>query len=112
MPSQTDAQYARQIASIQEELAQLQASTRIVTTPAEMEELEREIRVLTDRLAAAILGQRVQVSLNSEQVQEKERTMIKNHPQRLKSEGKKISHNSKSIRSQSQPGSALLSPQL
>ena len=50
--------------------------------------LEREIRQLTDRLAGAILGQKVQRSLDSEASQETEEELIKKHPQRLKSEGK------------------------
>lgn len=98
MSSQPESQYSRQIASIEDELAELQSSTRIVTTPEEMEALEREIRVLTDRLAAAILGQKVQASLDSDEMAESERELIKNHPKRMKSEGKKRSHNSHNIR--------------
>lgn len=98
MPSQTDAQYERQIANIQDELAQLQASTRIVTTPQEMEQLEREIRLLTDRLAAAMLGQKVQASLDSDEMAEAEAKLIQDYPQRMKSEGKKRSHSSHVLR--------------
>ena len=94
----TESRYTRQIAAIQRELADLQASSRIVTNPKELEELEREIRQLTDRLAAAILGQKVQASLDSEEMQEAESNLIKNHPKRLKSEGKKISYNSDPVR--------------
>ena len=57
MSDQTESRYGRQIASIQQELSKMQASSRIVTSPNELEELEREIRQLTDVLAAAILGQ-------------------------------------------------------
>lgn len=98
MPSQLDEQYARRIAEIHDELAQLQASTGMVSTPDEMESLEREIRVLTDRLAAALLGQKVQASLDSEEMTEAERKLIKKHPQRMKSEGKKRSHRSDNVR--------------
>ena len=98
MSEQSGSQYARQIATIQQELVEMQASSRIVTSPGELEELEREIRQLTDRLAAAILGQKVQISLDSEEGQEAEQTLTKNHPQRLKSEGKKIRHNSDLVR--------------
>jgi len=98
MSDQPKSQYARQIATIHQELAEMQASSRIVTNPKELEELEREIRQLTDRLAAAILGQTVQRSLDSEEGQDAERTMIKNHPKRLKSEGKKIRHHSDRVR--------------
>lgn len=98
MPSQPEKQYARQIASIQEELAQLHSSSRIVTTPEEMEALEREIRVLTDRLAAALLGEKVQASLDSDEMTEAEGKLIENHPKRMKSEGKKRSHRSHNVR--------------
>lgn len=98
MSEQSESRYARQIASIHQELAEMQASSQIVTSPKELEDLEHEIRQVTDRLAAAILGQRVQRSLDSEESQEAERTVIKSHPQRLKSEGKKIRHNSDLVR--------------
>jgi len=98
MSEQTESRYARQIATIQQELAEMQASSRIVTSSEELAELEHEIRQITDRLAGAILGQKVQRSLDSEEGQEAEQTMIKNHPQRLKSEGKKIRHNSDLVR--------------
>ena len=98
MPNQTDKQYARQIAAIQHELVHLQTSSRIVTTPEEMKQLEREIRVLTDRLAAALLGEKVQASLDSDEMTEAEGKLIQDHPKRLKSEGKKRSHRSHSVR--------------
>ena len=98
MTDQTESRYARQMATIHQELAEMQASSRIVTSPEELEELEREIRQLTDRLAAAMLGQKVQRSLDSEEGQDAERTLIRNHPQRLKSEGKKIRDNSDLVR--------------
>lgn len=98
MSSQTEAQYERQIASIQDELMELHKSSRIVTTPQEMEQLEREIRMLTDRLAAAMLGQKVQASLDSDEMTEAEAKLIQDHPQRLKSEGKKRSRNSHVLR--------------
>jgi hypothetical protein len=98
MSEQSESRYSRQIATIQQELSKMQASSRIVTSPQELEELEREIRQLTDRLAAAILGQRVQGSLDSEAGQEAEQELIKKHPQRLKSEGKKTRHNSDLVR--------------
>jgi len=72
MSDQTESRYGRQIASIQQELSKMQASSRIVTSPNELEELEREIRQLTDGLAAAILGQKVQTSVDSEAGQEAE----------------------------------------
>lgn len=98
MSGASESQYTRQIAAIQQELAEMQASSRIVTTPEELESLEHEIQRLTNRLAAAILGQTLQNSLDSEAQQEAEQKLVKTHPQRLRSEGKKICHNSDRLR--------------
>jgi hypothetical protein len=98
MSSQADDLYDRQIAVIQKELTQLQVSARIVTNAEELEQLEHEIREITDRLAAALLGQKVQTSLDSDEMSEAEGTLIENHPKRLKSEGKKSSRRSHFVR--------------
>ena len=83
--------YERQIEEIQQEIASLQKSQRIVTTPQELESLEREIRTLTERLGNALLGEKVQASLDSDELSEAEQELVKQHPKRLKSEGKKTS---------------------
>jgi hypothetical protein len=62
-----------------------------VTTPQELESLEREIRELTERLGNALLGEKVQASLDSDKLSEPEQGLVKQHPKRLKSEGKKTS---------------------
>ena len=62
MQSNTEREYASHIERIQSELADLQKNRRIVTTPAGLEQLEHDIRRLTDRLAAAILGQKCQIA--------------------------------------------------
>ena len=98
MSSQADDQYRRQIASIQNELTQLQTSARIVTNAEELAQLEHEIREITDRLAAALLGQKVQASLDSDEMSGAEEAMIEKHPKRLKSEGKKSSRRPHIIR--------------
>lgn len=94
----SESQYTRQISTIQQELAKMQASSRVVTTPEELETLEHEIHHLTNRLAAAILGQTLQRSLDSDENQKSEQKMVKEHPQRLRSEGKKICQNSDRVR--------------
>ena len=45
----------------------------------------------SQHLAAALLGQKVQASLDSDEMSEAEEAMIEKHPKRLKSEGKKSS---------------------
>jgi hypothetical protein len=83
--------YERQIEEIQQEIVALQKSRRIVTTPQELESLEREIRELTERLGNALLGEKMQASLDSDEMSEAEQELVKQHPKRLKSEGKKTS---------------------
>ena len=109
MQGSSNDRYSREIASIQQELTELQASGRIVTGPEELERLEHEIRQLTDRLAAALLGQKVQASLDSDEMAEAEQQLIKDHPQRLKSEGKKRGYNSHVVRKRAEAVGALLS---
>jgi len=69
-------------------LEQLRKNKRLVTTPEELETLEREIRALTDQLASLILGQKLQESLDSEESCEAEKVLVKSWPARLKNEGK------------------------
>lgn len=85
----TSSRYERQIEEIQQEIALLQKSRRIVTTAQELEALEREIRTLTERLGNALLGEKVQASLDSDELSGAEQALVKQHPKRLKSEGKK-----------------------
>ena len=91
MSSQADDLYGLQIASIQSELTQLQTSARIVTNAEELIQLEHEIHEITNRLAAALLGQKMQASLDSDEMSEAEEAMIEKHPKRMKSEGEKNS---------------------
>jgi len=70
------------------ELEQLRKNKRLVTTPEELEALEREIRALTDQLASLILGHKLQESLDSEKSRKAEKNLVKSWPARLKNEGK------------------------
>lgn len=75
--------------SIYQELSELETSRRLVITAQELEELEQEIRELTNRLAACLLGQKVQESLDAEEMATSEKAFIRHHPKRLKSDGKR-----------------------
>jgi len=98
MPTQANERHERQIAQIQNELTQLQASMRIVMNSEELMALEHEIHEITNRLAAALLEQKVQASLDSDEMTEAEKAMIEKHPKRLRSEGKKISRRTHIVR--------------
>jgi len=62
-----------QLDKVMQKIDSLQKSTRIVTTPEELEALEREIRQLTDRLASLLLKQKLQASLDSEKMEQGEK---------------------------------------
>ena len=85
-------EYELEIQKIYEQLAWLQQEDRIVTNAEELEELEREIRRLTDQLGSLLLGKKVQESLDSPEGEAAEKELVKSIPKRLKSEGKKAVH--------------------
>ena len=72
---------------VMKEIEELQGKKIIVGNTEELEELEKEIQGLMDRLGACILEQKVQESLESSEMQDEEEGLIKNHPKRWKSEG-------------------------
>ena len=97
MPTADD-RHKRRIAQIQNELTQLRASARIVMNAEELMALEHEIHEITNRLAAALLEEKVQTSLDSDEMKEAEKATIEKQPKRLKSEGKKISRRTHIVR--------------
>ena len=80
--------YEIEVAQIQQKIEELQKSIRIVTSPVELESLEKEIQLLVNELGNALLGQKVQESVESETMSEAEKALIADHPQRFKREKK------------------------
>lgn len=68
-------------------LQELEQGNYPLHTPEELEALEREICGYTDQLAALLLQQHLQASLDSAEHQEHEAELIRSWPGRLKSEG-------------------------
>ena len=64
-----DTDYARRIQEALHELHQLQQTPRLVTSPDELEALEREIRQHTDRLGSLLVGHHLQQALDSAAMQ-------------------------------------------
>ena len=62
--------YEVEVAQIQKKIEELQKSSRVVTSPFELESLENEIELLVNELGNALLGQKVQESLDSETTSE------------------------------------------
>lgn len=81
--------YDGAIDKVYEQLVELQQAVRRVTNAEDLEELEREIRQQTNRLGSLLLGQKTQAALDSAEGEAAEQELVKNIPQRLKSEGKK-----------------------
>jgi len=80
--------YEIEVAKIQQKIEELQKSIRIVTSPIELESLEKEIQLLVNELGNALLGQKLQESIESETMSEGEKALIADHPQRFKREKK------------------------
>ena len=60
-----DTDYPRDIQEVLDELQQLQQTPRLVTSPEELEALEREIRQRTDRLGSLLVGSHLQQALDA-----------------------------------------------
>ena len=80
--------YEIEVAQIQQKIEELQKSIRIVSSPVELESLEGEIQSLVNELGNALLGQKLQESVESETMSEAEKALIADHPQRFKREKK------------------------
>jgi len=61
--------YAREIQEVLDELHQMQQAPRLVTSPEELEALERHIRQGTDRLGSLLIGYHLQQALDSPALQ-------------------------------------------
>ena len=69
-------------------LHQLQQTPRLVTSPEELEALEREIRQRTDRLGSLLVGYHLQQALDSPALQAEQDLLVSHWPKPLKNDGK------------------------
>jgi hypothetical protein len=60
-----DTGYARQIQDVLDELEPMQQTPQLVTSPEELEALERAIRQRTDQLGGLLVGHPIQQALDS-----------------------------------------------
>jgi hypothetical protein len=70
-------EYLARIHELQENLHNYVENPRLVKTAEELEALEQAIQEETKKLAALIIGQQVQASLDSEELQEAENTLAR-----------------------------------
>jgi hypothetical protein len=83
-----DTDYVRHIQAVLDELQQMQQTPRLVTSPEELEALEREIRQRTDRLGSLLVGSHLQQALDSAALQAEQEQLVRQWPQPLKNDGK------------------------
>src|SRR6266851_10459103 len=83
-----DSDYARQIQEALDALHQMQQSPQLVTSPEELEALEREIRQCTDRLGSLLVGHHMQQALDSAALRAEQERLVRQWPKPLKNDGK------------------------
>jgi hypothetical protein len=83
-----DTDYVRHIQAVLDELQQMQQPPRLVTSPEELEALEREIRQRTDRLGSLLVGSHLQQALDSAALQAEQERLVRQWPKPLKNDGK------------------------
>ena len=83
-----DTDYARHIQEVLDELRQMQHPPQLVTSPEELEALEREIRQRTDRLGSLLVGQHLQQALDADAFQAEQEQLVRQWPKPLKNDGK------------------------
>src|SRR5919202_265024 len=93
MPSESgltsrDTDNARHIQEVLNELRQMQQTPRLVTSPDDLEALEREIRQRTDRLGSLLVGYHMQQALDSAALQAEQERLVHHWPKPLKNDGK------------------------
>ena len=83
-----DTDDARHIQEVLSELQQMQQTPRLVTSPEELEALEREMRQRTDHLGSLLVGHHLQRALDSAALQAEQEQLVHQWPKPLKNDGK------------------------
>jgi hypothetical protein len=83
-----DTDYAGHIQEVLNELRQMAQTPRLVTSPDDLEALEREIRQRTDRLGSLLVGAHLQQALGSTALQAEQERLVRQWPTPLKNDGK------------------------
>jgi len=83
-----DTDDAKHIQEVLSALRQLQQTPRLVTSPDELEALEREIRQCTDRLGSLLVGYHIQQALEAAALQAAQAQLVRQWPKPLKNDGK------------------------
>jgi len=77
----------RKIQEALNEIERIRKERCLVTSGQELEELERRIIEATNRLAGALVGQKVQQSVESSELREEGSQLAKSYPKPMKNQG-------------------------
>src|SRR5262249_34400355 len=93
MPSESgltnqDSDYAQHIQEVLNELRQLQQTPRLVTSPDDLEALEREMRHRTDRLGSLLVGYHTPQPWDAAAWQAEQELLVRHCPTPPKNDGK------------------------
>ena len=83
-----DSDYVSHIQEVLNELRQMQQTPRLVTSPDDLEALEREIRQHTDRLGSLLVSYHMQQALDSAALQAEQERLVSHWPKPLNNDGK------------------------
>jgi len=83
-----DTDNARHIQEILNELRQMQQTPRPVTSPDDLEALEREIRQGTDHLGSLLVGHHLQQALDATALRAEQAQLVSPWPKTVKNDGK------------------------
>src|SRR5215467_12989378 len=81
-----DTDDARHIQEVLSELQLMQQTPRLVTSPEELEALEREMREHTDHLGSLLVGHHLQRALDSAALQAAQEQLVRQWPKPLKND--------------------------
>ena len=85
--SSQESDYASHIQEVLNELRQMQQTPQLVTSPEDLEALEREMRQRTDHLGSLLVGHHMQQALDSAALQAEQERLVSQWPTPLKSDG-------------------------
>src|SRR5262249_58046531 len=83
-----DSDDARYIQEVLNELRQMQQTPRLVTSPDDLEALEREIRQRTDYLGSLLVGYHLQHALDSTALRAEQEQLVSHWPKTLENDCK------------------------
>jgi len=75
------------IAKALKEIDLIKKERSVVKTAEDLESLERKIVEATEKLASALVAQKVQDSINSKELKDEAAILVKTHPKRMKNQG-------------------------